>query len=143
MKTIFVLLSLAVVVSSAHAQEQESAVATPPLMAACEAAIKGANEHTAWIGDPVQYSKTGHGGWIGKTATFKPAVPGMTAENVMAVDGSFAMWSRNDKVKYVYAAYKTTNTPDPVVYFLCKADARSGAVINVIERSITQASADE
>jgi hypothetical protein len=142
MKTLFVLLSLVVVVSSAYAQEQESAVAPPPLMAPCEAAIKGANERISWIGNPVPYSKTGAGGWIGKTTTFKPAVRGMTAENTLAVDGQFAIWSHGG-INYIYAAYQTTNTPDPVVYFLCKADARSGAVINAIERSITQASADE
>ena len=142
MKTLFVLLSLVVVVSSAYAQEQESVVATDPLMAPCEATIKGANARISWIGNPVPYSTTG-GGWTGKTATFKPPVPGMTAKNALAVDGPFAMWPRSGGINYVYAAYQTTNTLDPVVYFLCKADARSGAVINAIERSITQASADE
>jgi hypothetical protein len=140
MKTLFVLLSLFVVVSSAYAQEQGSVVATPPLMAPCEAAIKGANARISWIGNPVPYSKTG-GDWTGKTATFKPPVLGVTAKNALAVDGPFAMWAHGG-INYIYAAYQTTNTHDPVVYFLCKASA-SGQVINAIERSITQASADE
>jgi len=150
MKTLFVLLSLILItgVSSAQAQEPASATpaAPPRLMAACESVIKGMGEHSNWISKPIQYSTTGAGGWIGQKASFQPPVPGMTAQNAVAIDGQFAMWSRAvgvNYINYIYTAYEISNAPDHLIYFRCKADSKSGAVIAAIERAPAQASADE
>jgi len=147
MKTLFVLLSLILItgVSSAQAQEPASATpaAPPRLMAACESVIKGMGEHSNWISKPIQYSTTGAGGWIGKTTTFNPPVPGMTAKTVAAVDGQFTMWAHDSGANYVYTAYEVTNAVDQLIYFRCKADPTTGAAIPAIERAPAQAAADE
>lgn len=146
MKTLFVLLLLIVGVSSAQAQEPATPAAPPRLMAACESLIKGMGKQSNWIANPIEYSTTGAGGWIGQKASFQPPVPGMTAQNAVAIDGQFAMWSRAvgvNYINYIYTAYEISNAPDHLIYFRCKADSKSGAVIAAIERAPAQASADE
>jgi hypothetical protein len=112
-------------------------------MAACESVIKSMGEHSNWISNPIRYSTTGAGGWIGQKASFQPPVPRMTAQNAVAIDGQFAMWSRAVGVNYIYTAYEVSNAPAHLIYFRCKADSKSGAVIAAIERAPAQASADE
>jgi len=143
MKTLFVLLLLIVGVSSAQAQEPATPAAPPRLMAACESLIKGMGKQSNWIANPIEYSTTGAGGWIGKTTTFNPPVPGMTAKTVAAVDGQFTMWAHDSGANYVYTAYEVTNAVDQLIYFRCKADPTTGAAIPAIERAPAQAAADE
>jgi hypothetical protein len=143
MKAHFLLLSLAFGVSSAYAQAPASVShAVPPqLMAACEQVINKGTASQTWHTAPIQYSTEGAGGWHAKGKTFQAPESDMTASNVSAVDGPFAMWSRKDAI-YVYAAYETSTLND-FVYFICRADPASGAVISAAERGVSRTSPKE